>query len=420
MKNLSCSAIALLTLSGASFGQCQVQSCDGGLREDLVSSFSQISVRLLNPPWSSVAVGKSAAWGVASVTCPFGGDAAAEGVKLGLSEVRVGREGAPGASHQYCAADPNPTRPSLYVESGVASGVLAGPNCVQSVNTSGGAAGGMLFVVYPVASVSAGQPLFSTELSVTGYNFIDNAGGYAPLPSDFAPAERVVAVQVEVRNSAGSVLYRLARSGGLRADVSAGSIAWRRAGMLADPAFAPTGVEGWAIVGASKTESFSVPVNLPSASSVVVRLSQVRLDPGALDFIFKPLDRETDYGSTGDPAPAIDWSDRMALGLAMGSASSDQNFNFYADWNLDSAIDSADATALLPLLDGASAAADVDGSGFVDSDDFSAFVADFVNGCRAPGIDGVGANSACLYGADADASGFVDSDDLSYFVTHLF
>jgi hypothetical protein len=55
--------------------------------------------------------------------------------------------------------------------------------------------------------------------------------------------------------------------------------------------------------------------------------------------------------------------------------------------------------------------ADYDGSGFVDSDDFIAFVADFEAGCTGAG-DPI---PACFGSADFDGSGFVDSDDFISF-----
>jgi hypothetical protein len=56
--------------------------------------------------------------------------------------------------------------------------------------------------------------------------------------------------------------------------------------------------------------------------------------------------------------------------------------------------------------------ADYDSSGFVDSDDFIGYVADFALGC-----DGVGSpDPACSKSADFDNSGFVDSDDFIAYV----
>jgi hypothetical protein len=57
-------------------------------------------------------------------------------------------------------------------------------------------------------------------------------------------------------------------------------------------------------------------------------------------------------------------------------------------------------------------AADFDGTGFVDSDDFVAFVQAFTLGC-----DGVGSpDPTCVKSADFDGTGFVDSDDFVTFV----
>ncbi|MDX2017073.1 MAG: hypothetical protein SFY95_05445 [Planctomycetota bacterium] len=56
--------------------------------------------------------------------------------------------------------------------------------------------------------------------------------------------------------------------------------------------------------------------------------------------------------------------------------------------------------------------ADFDGSGFLDSDDFVAFVGQFTLGCDAPGSPDAG----CTRSADFDGTGFVDSDDFVAFV----
>ncbi|MDX2018244.1 MAG: hypothetical protein SFY95_11495 [Planctomycetota bacterium] len=56
--------------------------------------------------------------------------------------------------------------------------------------------------------------------------------------------------------------------------------------------------------------------------------------------------------------------------------------------------------------------ADYDGSGFVDSDDFTDFVGNFTLGCTAP----ANPDPACTWSADIDGSGFVDSDDFVTFV----
>jgi uncharacterized membrane protein len=57
-------------------------------------------------------------------------------------------------------------------------------------------------------------------------------------------------------------------------------------------------------------------------------------------------------------------------------------------------------------------AADFDGSGFIDSDDFVAFVNAFTLGCTDVGQP----DPACTLSADFDDSGFVDSDDFVAFV----
>ncbi|MDX2017763.1 MAG: hypothetical protein SFY95_09020 [Planctomycetota bacterium] len=59
---------------------------------------------------------------------------------------------------------------------------------------------------------------------------------------------------------------------------------------------------------------------------------------------------------------------------------------------------------------------DVDGSGFVDSDDFVAFIQAFTRGCTGNGQSIFGADSACEFSADFDGSCFIDSDDFSAFV----
>lgn len=63
-------------------------------------------------------------------------------------------------------------------------------------------------------------------------------------------------------------------------------------------------------------------------------------------------------------------------------------------------------------------AADYDLSGFVDSDDFTLFVHDFIEGCAAAGAPGLlNPGYTCAGSADFDRSGFVDSDDFAAFVT---
>jgi hypothetical protein len=57
-------------------------------------------------------------------------------------------------------------------------------------------------------------------------------------------------------------------------------------------------------------------------------------------------------------------------------------------------------------------AADFDCSGFVDSDDFVAYVNSFVLGCTSPADP----DPACTQSADFDGSTFVDSDDFVAFV----
>jgi hypothetical protein len=61
-------------------------------------------------------------------------------------------------------------------------------------------------------------------------------------------------------------------------------------------------------------------------------------------------------------------------------------------------------------------AADVDLSGFLDSDDFVLYIDQFSRGCSRPGFDAFGANPACSISADFDGSGFIDSDDFVAFV----
>ncbi|MDX2018420.1 MAG: GC-type dockerin domain-anchored protein [Planctomycetota bacterium] len=60
--------------------------------------------------------------------------------------------------------------------------------------------------------------------------------------------------------------------------------------------------------------------------------------------------------------------------------------------------------------------ADVDCSGFLDSDDFVLFLDQYIRGCVGPGADVFGPNPDCLRNADFDLSGFVDADD---FVVYL-
>jgi hypothetical protein len=62
--------------------------------------------------------------------------------------------------------------------------------------------------------------------------------------------------------------------------------------------------------------------------------------------------------------------------------------------------------------------ADYDRSGFVDSDDFTLFVSDFIEGCPAAGAPGlINPGYTCAGSADFDRSTFVDSDDFASFVT---
>jgi hypothetical protein len=58
-------------------------------------------------------------------------------------------------------------------------------------------------------------------------------------------------------------------------------------------------------------------------------------------------------------------------------------------------------------------AADFDGSGFVDSDDFILYAEHFALGCTDAGVP----EPSCTRSADFDASGFVDSDDFVAFVS---
>jgi DNA-binding beta-propeller fold protein YncE len=59
--------------------------------------------------------------------------------------------------------------------------------------------------------------------------------------------------------------------------------------------------------------------------------------------------------------------------------------------------------------------ADVDRSGFVDSDDFVAYLDAFARGCEGPGVSLAGPDGACVLSADFDGSGFIDSDDFVAF-----
>lgn len=60
--------------------------------------------------------------------------------------------------------------------------------------------------------------------------------------------------------------------------------------------------------------------------------------------------------------------------------------------------------------------ADVDGSGFLDSDDFVAFINAFTRGCTGDGASIFGPDANCAFSADFDGSCFIDSDDFSAFV----
>jgi hypothetical protein len=59
---------------------------------------------------------------------------------------------------------------------------------------------------------------------------------------------------------------------------------------------------------------------------------------------------------------------------------------------------------------------DYDSSGFMDSDDYVAFVADFQRGCVGPGQSVLGPDPLCQRSADFDRSGSIDSDDFVAFV----
>ncbi len=72
-----------------------------------------------------------------------------------------------------------------------------------------------------------------------------------------------------------------------------------------------------------------------------------------------------------------------------------------------------DETKLVPIQP---CAADFDGSGFLDSDDFVFYLEQFTLGCVGPGEDVFGPNPSCVKSADFDQSGFVDADD---FVAYL-
>jgi hypothetical protein len=75
------------------------------------------------------------------------------------------------------------------------------------------------------------------------------------------------------------------------------------------------------------------------------------------------------------------------------------------------------STVFIALSGPCGASADYDRSGFVDSDDFVFFAADFAEGCTAAGAPGLlTPGYVCLGNADFDASGFVDSDDFTAFV----
>jgi sulfatase modifying factor 1 len=60
--------------------------------------------------------------------------------------------------------------------------------------------------------------------------------------------------------------------------------------------------------------------------------------------------------------------------------------------------------------------ADFDDSGFVDSDDFVVYIAQFTLGCTGPGEGALGADPNCVKSADFDGTGFVDSDDFIAYV----
>jgi hypothetical protein len=63
--------------------------------------------------------------------------------------------------------------------------------------------------------------------------------------------------------------------------------------------------------------------------------------------------------------------------------------------------------------------ADFDGSGFVDSDDFVAYLDAFGRGCVGAGQGASGADPACSATADFDNSGFVDSDDYVLYLSRF-
>jgi hypothetical protein len=72
-----------------------------------------------------------------------------------------------------------------------------------------------------------------------------------------------------------------------------------------------------------------------------------------------------------------------------------------------------DETKLVPIEP---CAADFDGSGFLDADDFVFYLDQFARGCVGPGEDVFGANPDCFKSADFDQSTFVDVDDfVAYF-----
>ncbi|MDX2018026.1 MAG: hypothetical protein SFY95_10365 [Planctomycetota bacterium] len=92
-------------------------------------------------------------------------------------------------------------------------------------------------------------------------------------------------------------------------------------------------------------------------------------------------------------------------------------FGFYSSNGTGNAapISSSSGTDNFFVTLNVACAADLDLSGFVDSDDFVLFVAQFARGCTGAGQGPFGADPACVKSADFDRSGFVDSDDFVAF-----
>lgn len=94
---------------------------------------------------------------------------------------------------------------------------------------------------------------------------------------------------------------------------------------------------------------------------------------------------------------SVCWTDRLLFGAARDATVNDLNYNARADFNLDGAVNNDD----LALLNLQCLTFDFDCNGFINGDDFDAYMAAFELGDIA---------------ADTDADGFVTGDDADLFV----